>query len=43
LWSDPRRELPIVSLYCDVDRVDAIFADGGMVAGRRELSPTRPG
>jgi serine/threonine protein kinase len=43
LWSDPRRELPIVSLYCDVDRVDAIFADGGMVAGRRELTPTRQG
>jgi len=38
MWSDPERELPIVSISCDLDRVDAIFADGGVVAGRVEAS-----
>jgi hypothetical protein len=34
MWNDAGRELPVVSLSCDVDRVHAIFADGSILAGR---------
>ena len=37
MWKDKTRAMPIVSLACDVDRVFALFADGGIVAGRGEL------